>query len=141
MLDFIRIACSVPAVKVGDVKKNAQDICAAMVEADRVEADVILFPEMALTGYTCGDLFFQDALWNAVKDGLKEIAFASGQHPEITAVVGLPVRSGMRVYNCAAVICGGALQMLTSKTYLPNHGESSESRWFSAALSVRETII
>ena len=67
MLDFIRIICAVPAVKVGDVKKNAQDICAMMEEADRNEADVILFPEMALTGYTCGDLFFQDALWNAVR--------------------------------------------------------------------------
>ena len=129
MLDFIRIACSVPAVKVGDVKKNAQDICAAMVEADRVEADVILFPEMALTGYTCGDLFFQDALWNVVKDGLKEIAHVSGQHPEITAVVGLPVRIGHKLFNCAAVICRGEVCGIVPKTHLT----TAEKRWFASA--------
>ena len=129
MLDFIRIICAVPAVKVGDVKKNAQDICAMMEEADRNEADVILFPEMALTGYTCGDLFFQDALWNAVKDGLKEIAFVSGQHPDVTAVVGLPVRIGHKLYNCAAVICRGEVCGIVPKTHLT----TDEKRWFASA--------
>ena len=88
MLDFIRIACAVPAVKVADVKKNAQDICAYMEKGDAQNADVILFPELALTGYTCGDLLFQDALWKAVKANVKEIAFCSGKHPNLTAVVG-----------------------------------------------------
>ena len=73
MLDFIRIACAVPAVKVGDVKKNTEDICAYIEKADAENVDVLLFPELALTGYTCGDLFFQDMLWKAVKDGVKQI--------------------------------------------------------------------
>ena len=82
MLDFIRIACAVPAVKVGDVKKNAQDICNMMEEADRVGADVVLFPEMALTGYTCGDLFFQETLLNAAVAGLNEICkYTSSEKP------------------------------------------------------------
>ena len=128
MLDFIRIACAVPAVKVGDVKKNAQDICAFLEKADAQNVDVVLFPEMALTGYTCGDLFFQDALWNAVKDGLKEIAFVSGQHPDITAVVGLPVRVGHKLYNCAAVICRGEVCGIVPKTHLT----TAENRWFTS---------
>ena len=128
MLDFIRIACAVPAVKVGDVKKNTRDICAYMMEADKAGADVVLFPEMALTGYSCGDLFYQDALWNAVKDGLKEIAKCSGEHPQITSVVGLPVRIGHKLYNCAAVIARGEVCGIVPKT----HMTSAEKRWFAS---------
>ena len=58
MLDFIRIACAVPAVRVGDTAKNAEDICAYIEKADAERADIVLFPELALTGYTCQDLFF-----------------------------------------------------------------------------------
>ena len=129
MLDFVRIVCAVPAVKVGDVKKNTRDICDYMMEADKVGADVVLFPEMALTGYSCGDLFYQDALWNAVKDGLKEIAKCSGEHPQITSVVGLPVRVGHKLYNCAAVIARGEVCGIVPKTYLT----STEKRWFASA--------
>jgi len=132
MLDFIRIACAVPAVKVGDVKKNAQDICDYMEKADARNVDILLFPELSLTGYTCGDLFLQDALHNAVEDALKKIIACSQTHPGLTAVVGLPVRMGMRLLNCAAVISGGELRGLVSKTYLPDYGGVNESRWFSA---------
>ena len=107
MLDFIRIACAVPAVKVGDVKKNVQDICAYMDKANDAGADIVLFPELALTGYSCGDLFFQDSLWRAVKEGLRQIADHSADTKGLTAVVGLPVRLGHKLYNCAAVIAGG----------------------------------
>ena len=57
MLDFIRIACAVPAVKVGDVKKKTEDICAYMEKADAQDVDVVVFPELAMTGYSCADLF------------------------------------------------------------------------------------
>jgi len=129
MLDFIRIACAVPAVKVGDVKKNAADICAYMEKADKQDVDLVLFPEMALTGYTCADLFYQDALWNGVKEGLKQITFVSGLHPELTSVVGLPVRIGHKLYNCAAVIARGEVCGIVPKTFLTN----AEKRWFSSA--------
>ena len=74
MLDYIRIACAVPAVKVGDVKKNTADICDRIREADEKKCDLVLFPELALTGYTCADLFFQEALLQASLAGLQEIA-------------------------------------------------------------------
>ena len=129
MLDFVRIACAVPPVKVGDVKKNTTGICAYIEKADLQKADIVLFPELALTGYSCGDLFFQDALHNAVKEGLKRIAECSKEHPEITAVVGLPVRVGPQMYNCAAVIKAGGVEGLVPKTYIPN--DNGEDRWFS----------
>ena len=93
MLDFIRIACAVPAVRVGDTAKNAEDICAYIEKADARQADIVLFPELALTGYSCQDLFFQDALWTGVQQGIRKIAGYTKNYPNVTAVVGLPVRS------------------------------------------------
>ena len=133
MLDYIRIACAVPAVKVGDVKKNTKDICEYIVKADEAKADLVVFPELAMTGYTCGDLFYQDTLHNAVEAGLKEIVACSEAHPEITAVVGMPVRTIKGLVNCAAVVHGGKLRGMVPKTFLPDYGGFNESRWFAPA--------
>ena len=132
MLDYIRIACAVPAVKVGDVKKNTEEICAWMEKADAAGADIVLFPELAMTGYTCGDLFYQETLHNAVEEGLGKLLEVSEKYPDLTTVVGLPVRMEMELLNCAAVISGGMLRGLVSKTYLPDYGGFNESRWFSS---------
>ena len=129
MLDYIRIACAVPPVKVGDTVKNAEDICRYIEKADEAGVDMVLFPELALTGYTCGDLLYQDALWRGVKDGLQKIAFVSGRHPNITAVVGLPVRIGHKLYNCAAVVSRGEVRGIVPKTHLT----VAENRWFASA--------
>ena len=137
MLDFIRIACAVPAVKVGDVKKNTQDICDYIARADAQNADVIVFPEMAMTGYTCQDLFHQDALYEGVKEGLRQIVACSKEHPQITAAVGLPVRVGMRMFNCAAVVSGGSVH-LVAKNFIPNYNEFYEKRWFNSANDLPE---
>ena len=131
MLDFIRIACAVPAVKVGDVKKNTEEICRYLTQADEKNVDLLLFPELAMTGYTCGDLFYQDTLHNAVEKGLREILACSAEHPAVTVVVGLPVRLGMKILNCAAVITDGYLRGFAAKTYLPDSNGFNESRWFS----------
>ena len=135
MLDYIRIACAVPEVQVANVEKNTQDICDFMEKADAQNADILLFPELAMTGYTCGDLFLQDALHDAVEAGLAKILECSAKYPALTAVVGLPVRNGMKIFNCAAVIAAGEVHGLHSKTYMPDYGESNESRWFSDATS------
>ena len=133
MLDYIRIACAVPQVQVANVEKNTQDICDFLEKADAQNVDVLLFPELAVTGYTCGDLFLQDTLLNAAEKGLERILECSSKYPQLTAVVGLPVRTGVKILNCAAVVSGGQLRSLVSKTYLADYGESSESRWFSTA--------
>ena len=133
MLDYIRIACAVPPVKVGDTVKNAEDICRYIEKADEAGADLVVFPELALTGYTCQDLFFQDALHEGVKAGLHKVAECSKAHPCLTAVVGLPVRVGMRMYNAAAVVADGCVH-LTAKTYIP----VGEKRWFDSVSDLPE---
>ncbi len=135
MLDFIRIACAVPAVKVGDVKKNTEDICAFIEQADAAHADVLLLPELAMTGYTCGDLFFQDALLAAAKDGLKRVCECSEMHPELHIVLGLPVRLNGKLLNCAVMIQNGCLRGIVPKTYLTD----AEKRWFVSGADLKET--
>ena len=132
-MPYIRIACAVPAVSVGNVKKNTEDICIRIAQADTKHADVLVLPELALTGYTCGDLFFQETLLSAVTEGLQKILECSEKHSALTVVVGLPIRIDGQLYNCAAVINDGYLRGLVPKTYLPDHGEFSEKRWFAAA--------
>ena len=90
MLDYIRIGCAVPAVAVGNVEKNTQDICDYMNRADAQGVDLLVLPELGLTGYTCGDLFYQESLHNAVEKGVAEILECSRNHPRLTVVVGLP---------------------------------------------------
>lgn len=133
MLDYIRIACAVPPVRVGDVVKNVEDICLRIREADEKQSDLVIFPELALTGYTCADLFFQDTLLEACKKGLKKIVAFSGDYPAVTVVVGLPVLIQGQMYNCGGVISAGRLHGLVPKTYLPNYNEFYERRWFSSS--------
>ena len=141
MLGYIRIACAVPAVSVGNVKKNAQDICAFLADADEKKVDVLVFPELALTGYSCADLFFQDSLHTAVKEGLKTILATSKAHPAVTAVIGLPLRVDGELYNCAAVVMDGEVRALAAKTFLPDYGGYGERRWFSPATYLRRQYV
>lgn len=136
MLDYIRIACAVPSVQVGDVEKNTKDICAYIAKADEQKSDIVLFPELSLTGYTCQDLFFQDSLNNAVVKGLEEIAACTVTCPDLTAVVGLPVRAEGQMFNCAAFVSRGMVHGLVPKTYIPNYNEFYEKRWFSSAVDL-----
>lgn len=133
MLDFMRLACAVPPVRVGDVKKNTADICEFIRKADQRNCDLVVFPEMALTGYTCADLFFQEALLNGVKAGLREIAACSAQHPGLIVAVGLPAAIGGQLYNCGAILSGGRARGLAVKTFIPNYNEFYERRWFSSS--------
>ncbi len=141
MLDYIRIACAVPAVQVGNVVKNTQDICDYIGKADDRNADIVLFPELALTGYSCQDLLFQDALWDAVGEGVRKIVACSSGHPGVVAVVGLPVRLGANIFNCAAVIGGGKIHGIVPKTFLPNYNEFYEKRWFSSAEALKSNVL
>lgn len=141
MLDFIRIACAVPSVKVADPAKNTNDVCEYLACADKEKADILLFPEATLTGYTCGDLFFQESLLQASLDGLKKIIACSKEHPAVTVAVGLPVLLTGQMYNCAAVISGGFLRGLVPKTYLPNYSEFYERRWFSSSEDLQQKTV
>ena len=138
MMDYIRIACAVPPVVVGDVKKNAEDICVYIKKAAETGADLVVFPELALTGYTCGDLFFQESLYRAVREGLRTISRCSGEHPYITAVVGMPLDLDGKLYNCAAVFSRGEICGIVPKTHMPNSGEFGEKRWFASGADLTD---
>ena len=104
MLDYIRIACAVPPVRVGDVTKNVEDICARLAEADAKEADLLVFPEMALTGYTCADLFFQQTLLDAAAAGqtVKVVAPAEETYIMVPAGVTLDLNGNTVTVGSAA---------------------------------------
>ena len=138
MLDFVRVACAVPDVRVGDPLQNARKHCAILEKADAQKVDILVFPELSLTGYTCQDLFFQDSLNDAALAGLGEILNCTRLHPDVVAVVGLPVRLGCRIFNCAAVLSGGKVHGLVPKTYIPNYHEFYEKRWFSSGEDLHE---
>ena len=133
MLDFVRIACAVPPVQVGDIEKNVNDICRYIAQADEKKVDVVAFPELTVTGYTCADLFFQDKMLRAEAAGLQKVIDCSAQHPAITVAVGVSATILGQMYNCGAVISGGRLRGLVPKTFIPNYNEFYESRWFSSS--------
>ena len=137
----IKLGCAVPPVAVGDVRKNTQDICAYMGKAAQENCQIVLFPELALTGYTCADLFFQQLLRSSAKNALKELVACSALYSQLTAVVGLPFEMDGALYNCAAVIRGGQLLGIVPKLYLTDHRESPEGRWFAAGGKLKATQI
>ncbi len=128
---FMRIASVVPKLNVGDVAGNLQNILSDYFAARKRGAQVVVFPEMALTGYTCADLFGNEALLDAVEDALEEIMVrveCSGG----LIIVGAPLRERGHLYNCAVVIGGMAGMHVVPKTYLPNYKEFYEKRWFTS---------
>ena len=141
MLDYIRIACAVPPVKVADTVKNTEDICKMIGQADNAGCDVVVFPELALTAYTCADLFFQKTLLDRAAEGLSEICQHTVQFPNLTVAVGVPLVIGGQMYNCGAVISGGKLRGIVPKTYLPNYKEFYERRWFSSSEDLDQKVV
>jgi NAD+ synthase (glutamine-hydrolysing) len=109
-----------------------------MQQARQAGCQVLLFPELALTGYSCGDLFYQPALLTAAETALTELAAATVQF-ELVTVVGLPVASAGRLYNAAALLAGGKVAGVVPKTFLPGTQEFYEERWFSSARQLQET--
>ncbi len=132
--DFLRVSAHTPALRLGDCRYNAQQIVDAVC-SDTADTALFVFPELCLTGYTCGDLFLQSALLRGAEEAL---GFVLRQTAEISAVivVGLPVRVGSSLYNCAAVCCAGRLLGLVPKRHLT----SAESRWFVAGEGVSREI-
>ena len=126
---FICVAAGTPKIRVADCRHNAEQIFTMMREADKQGVKILALPELCLTGYTCGDLFLQDTLLEGAAEGLRTILEAT-RHLEVLTALGMPVRAGGKLYNCAVVIQKGEILAVTPKTYLPNYGEFYEKRWF-----------
>ena len=132
MNGFYRIAAATPRLRLGDTEANVTE-CVRMAESaasDGVAA--VVFPELCLTGYTCGDLFFRDDLLSSASMALKRFARKTSCLP-VVSVVGLPLAEGAAVYNAAAVVFGGEIAGIVRKRALPNYGEYYERRQFTPA--------
>ena len=137
---FVKVAAAVPAVRVADVAYNVQEIEKLMSLADSEHVELLCFPELSLTGYTCQDLFKEQLLLTKAEDGLLRLLEFSRQL-DVISVVGLPVQTGGLLLNCAAVLQKGKLLGVVPKTYLPNYNEFYEKRWFASAQDLNPTDI
>lgn len=136
---FVKVAAMSPQVKVADVEFNTEKICEKMDEAAKERAKVVVFPELSITGYTCGDLFLHRPLLSAAKKALCQIIDHS-EGLDMLVFVGLPMEKNHKLYNVAAAICDGRLLAIIPKTYRNNFGEFSEGRYFAKGNQVAETI-
>ena len=137
---FIKVASAVPTVQVADCVQNLKEIESLIVQAEGQGVEVIAFPELSLTGYSCQDLFRQQLLLDAAENALLQLLDFT-RHLDIIAIVGLPVPVGDLLLNCAAVVQRGKILGLVPKTYLPNYGEFYEKRWFASSQDLRPATI
>ena len=126
---FLKIACVTPPLRVADCTYNADQIIAKAKEAAQAGAKLAAFPELCLTGYTCGDLFLQEALLRGAEEELVRILNETADL-SILVIVGLPYASNGALYNCAAVCCQGKMLGMVPKQNLPNYSEFYEARHF-----------
>lgn len=126
---FIKCAAATPIIKVGDTEYNKQQIIKQITEAAEHGAKVIVFPELCITAYTCGDLFLQDTLIKNALDAVFDIAEKTSK-TDILIAVGLPLAVGSKLYNAAAVIKSGRILGFVAKSHLPNYSEFYEVRHF-----------
>lgn len=133
MKDMVRVAVTSPRVHIGNVTRNVEEILSFYNEYSD-KADIVVTPELSMTGYTCQDLFANRNLLNKVSEGLLKLCEEVGKPGGSMAalVVGLPFEYNGELYNCAAFISGGEVKAIIPKTYLPNYGEFYEKRWFMA---------
>lgn len=129
---YLRVGVVSPEQRVGDVSFNCEKIREAVSEAAVEGCRFLLFPELCVTAYTCGDLFYQPLLLDEAKAALWRLAECSAQE-DVSLVVGAPISQGGRLFNCAVFISRGQILGIVPKTYLPNTQEFYEERWFSSA--------
>lgn len=131
---FVRIGALIPKLKVADTEFNANQIILEIKKADEFGISILTTPELSLTGYTCADLFAQDALieesYNAIEKILEET-----KHLDIISIIGCPIRNENQLFNCAVVLQKGNILGIVPKTYIPNYSEFYEKRWFASSIN------
>jgi len=138
---FVRVAAAVPSLRVADCAFNGERILAMLARAEQQQVDVLVFPELSLTGYTCADLFQQAVLQSSARDALEELVQRGKDVFSGLAVVGLPLVIDDRLFNCAAAIQGGRLLGIVPKSFIPNYKEFYELRWFAPAAQAQSRVV
>ncbi len=140
MFGFYRVAAAVPALALADPAENARRCAELTAQAHQNGAALVVFPECALTGYTCADLFDSSTLQDAAVDGLHAYCAATSTYDIITAI-GLPLLANGRLYNCAVVTRRGEILGVVPKSFLPVYREFYEPRWFESGADIRNRTI
>lgn len=128
---FLRVAAAVPELKVANCRYNAERIIELIKKAEEKGIKIVVFPELSITAYTCGDLFHQDMLLKDAQSQLGRILDETRGN-SIVSIVGMPLSADNQLYNCAVVLQSGSILGVIPKTYVPNYSEFYEQRWFSS---------
>ena len=137
---FLKVAAAVPHVRVGDCDFNTERIAAMAEEAAQRGVEIVAFPELAVTAYTCADLLLQPALLDAANEALARLVKATRKLP-LVIIAGAPLRHGSTLYNCAVVFTQGRVLGVVPKTYIPDYTEFYENRWFASGAGISEETI
>lgn len=137
---FITVAAAIPSVKVADTEYNIKQIEDFVAQAEGRGVEIIVFPELSVTGYSCQDLFLQQLLVEQAEVAVMQLLDFS-RKLDIICIVGAPVNISGSLYNCAVVIQHGVILGIIPKTYLPNYGEFYEKRWFTSSKDLKPTDI
>ena len=137
---FVKVAAAVPVVKVADVAYNVQQVESLIAQAEGRGVEVLVFPELCITGYSCQDLFKEQLLLDHAEGAILTLLDFT-RKLDVISIVGLPIVINGLLYNCAAVIQGGTLLGIVPKTYLPNYAEFYEKRWFASSQDLNPTEI
>ena len=137
---FVKVAAAVPLVQVADCFYNIEKIEGLMRQASEKGVQIIAFPELSVTGYTCLDLFAQQTLLDGAEAALLQLV-SNTADLDILTIVGVPLRTENRLINAAVVFQKGAIRGVVPKTYLPNYKEFQEQRWFTSVTELRESTI
>lgn len=133
---FVRVAAAVPRIRVADCGFNTQNIIKMLEQADGSGVQIVAFPELSVTAYTCGDLFHQHTLVKGAEEHLEMIAEATIK-TDVTAIIGMPLRAENQLFNCAVVVSRGKILGAVPKSYIPNYKEFYEERWFASGLGIK----
>lgn len=138
--DFYKVSAVSPEIIVADVRSNLKNAELFFEKETEQGSGIVVFPELYLTGYTCGDLFLKKTLLAEAEKALIDFADFTKEYSAV-AVIGLPLKIGTALYNCAAVVKRGRILGIVPKKYIPNYNEYYEKRWFRSGLDISDTVI
>lgn len=139
-LGFVRCGAVVPKLKVADVDFNVKEIITQINKAEEEKVQIVCFPELCITGYSCGDLFNQDILIESAKNALKQI-LEETKNLSIISILGMPIKFENQLFNTAVVIQKGEILGIVPKTFIPNYAEFYEKRWFASSKNAKQKEI
>ncbi len=137
---YVRCGAVVPKLKVANIEINVNEIISNMQEAEEKNIQIVCFPELSITGYSCSDLFYQDILIEKAKDGLNQI-IEKTKNLNIISILGMPIKFENQLFNTAVVIQKGEILGIVPKTFIPNYAEFYEKRWFASSKNLKQNEI